>query len=94
MSTLIIRDIALNAEMARNEMSAVRGGTGIGFMPVFDASKFRLSNDVTQYTGQSQATMANTGVNDAWVKNISANVKPHQDSDTNSYVNVGSPRQM
>jgi hypothetical protein len=96
MSTLIIRDIARSAELSRNEMSAVRGGTRSLFpmFPLFDASSLKVDNSVAQFTQQSQTTIANTGVNVADAKNIHANVNPHQSSSSNSTVNIFSPGQV
>jgi hypothetical protein len=89
MTTLIIRDIAHKSDMARNEMSAVRGGTGIGFFaPILDASSFHVSNAATQMTAQAQNTYVATGVNDAWVKKIGATVTPDQSGSNSNELNV------
>jgi hypothetical protein len=91
MTTLTIKDLSVAAaDLDSRAMSAVRGGTNFGYkLPIFDLSSMKVSNDVTQYTAQDQATEANTGVNAAWMKNVHANVKPTQDATTNSYLNIG-----
>jgi hypothetical protein len=90
MSTLIIRDLARHNEMGRNEMAAVRGGTGFGF-PVFDASSFKLSNSTQQLANQAQNTMINTGDNNAFTKHIDSYSKPIQTADNHNETSVYSP---
>jgi hypothetical protein len=89
MNTLNIKDLSVTEELDRRAMSAVRGGF-MTFGPLIDLSKTDISNSALQMTSQSQNTMANTGVNAAWAKKISATVTPQQDSSNSNTVNIGS----
>ena len=93
MTTLSIKDISIAADLDSRAMSNVRGGLFTGFRsPLIDASSFKVSNDVAQYTQQMQNTEVNTGDNAAWMKHVSATVTPTQESSNTNTVNIGAPR--
>ncbi|MGE5623033.1 MAG: hypothetical protein ACM3WS_07760 [Bacillota bacterium] len=97
MQTLIIKDLAATAELDRKAMSAVRGGTGYGYMPScapyswdapsFDFTKNDFSFNASQSLGQSQNTTVNNGNNVAFASGITANVSPSQHGSNN--INFG-----
>ncbi|MGE5648781.1 MAG: hypothetical protein ACM34A_01165 [Bacillota bacterium] len=97
MQTIIIKDLAVTAELDRSAMLAVRGGTGSGYMPSyspyswggpsFDVTKSDFSFNATQSLGQSQNTLVNNGNNVAFADNITANVHPTQTGSNN--INFG-----
>lgn len=82
MATLIINDLSVTAELDRNAMSAVRGGTSKGYWPSygptlnFSTSDFKF--DAAQTLGQSQETVVNNGNNVAFASGITATVNPTQ----------------
>jgi hypothetical protein len=90
MKTLNIKDLPVAEELDRRTMSAVRGGMSL-FWPVADFSKTSMSFDTQQYIGQSQNTIANTGVNVAFAKDISANVSPKQEANNSNVTRIGAP---
>ena len=93
MQTLIIKDLAATAELDRKAMSAVRGGTGYGYMPSywdgpsFNFTKNDFSFNASQSLGQSQNTLVNNGNNVAFASDITANVNPSQHGSNN--INFG-----
>ncbi|KIF81418.1 hypothetical protein [Noviherbaspirillum autotrophicum] len=103
MQTLIIKDLAVTAELDRSAMTQVRGGTGSGYMPScapsypcapyswggpsFDVNKSDFNFNATQSLGQSQNTVVNNGNNVAFASGITANVSPSQHGSNN--INFG-----
>jgi hypothetical protein len=88
MTKLTINDLHIAQDLDSRAMSDVRGGTGF-VMPLFDASRFSLSNSTQQLAQQEQNTMANTGVNVAFAKDIHAKVDPKQTAHNDNSLYVG-----
>ncbi|QDZ28056.1 hypothetical protein [Noviherbaspirillum sp. UKPF54] len=103
MQTIIIKDLAVTADLDRKAMHAVRGGTGSGYVPScvpsyssspyswggpsFDFNKSDFNFNATQSLGQSQNTVVNNGNNVAFASGITANVNPTQTGSNN--INFG-----
>ncbi|QDZ28050.1 hypothetical protein [Noviherbaspirillum sp. UKPF54] len=97
MQTIIIKDLAVTADLDRKAMHAVRGGTGSGYMPSYspyswggpslDFNKSDFNFNATQSLGQSQNTVVNNGNNVAFASGITANVNPTQTGSNN--INFG-----
>ena len=99
MHTLTIKDLAVTEELDRKAMTAVRGGTGSGYMPScapsypsapyswggpsFDFNKSDFNFNASQSLGQSQNTVVNNGNNVAFASGITANVNPTQTGSNN-----------
>ncbi|MDR5857457.1 hypothetical protein P9239_01370 [Caballeronia sp. LZ062] len=92
MTTLTIHDLVHHAELGRQEMSAVRGGTSFYF-PSYKSS-FDLSATTQQLTNQAQNTLNENGVNDAFAHKITSDVAPHQKADNTNHINVFGPYAM
>jgi len=82
MKTLTIKDLSRTAELDRQAMAGVSGGTYKGWVPyslsTFDKSSHSFSFDAQQSIGQSQLTEVNNGNNAAFVSGINSTVKPTQ----------------
>ncbi|KIF83311.1 hypothetical protein [Noviherbaspirillum autotrophicum] len=87
MTTLIIKDLAVTAELGRKAMTAVRGGIGKSYTmqgysspydPKLSFPKNEFNFDATQLLSQSQNTEVNNGNNVAFASGITANVNPTQ----------------
>ena len=89
MHTLIIKDLAVTAELDTKAMAAVRGGTGQSWTLSKDSYKPQMpdlpkfSFDAKQSLGQDQQTLVNNGNNAAFVCGINATVEPHQTGTNN-----------
>ncbi|WP_250467113.1 hypothetical protein [Caballeronia sp. GAFFF2] len=90
MSTLTIRDLSHQAEMDRDEMSAVRGGMNF-LMPFYSSSAFDLSGTTEQLANQTQNTFNQNGLNAAFASDMTSNVKPKQDAHNVSNINMFTP---
>lgn len=93
MKTLIINDLPNAQELDSRAMSAVRGGTGLGYgyvFPSFDASKLSASFNVQQLNQQEQNTENQNGINDAFAHGITSDVSPVQKASNTSNINLGS----
>lgn len=89
MKTLTIQDLPVTEELDRRAMSAVRGGSSFYF-PGYDVSKYDLTFNTQQLIDQSQSTENHNGVNVAFANDISSNVKPKQEAQNTSTINIGS----
>ncbi|GAB3554722.1 hypothetical protein GCM10027343_43000 [Noviherbaspirillum agri] len=82
MTTLIINDLAMNAELDSKAMAAVRGGyqkmAMPGWYPSFEKSTSTFSFDASQLLGQTQNVVNNNGNNVAFASGIASTVNPHQ----------------
>lgn len=88
MTTLILKDLAMTAELDAKELSAVRGGSrglygdtsnfGPGYGPSLSFSQNDLNFNAAQSLGQCQNTEVNNGNNAAFVCGISSTVTPTQ----------------
>lgn len=91
MTTLLIKDLSVTAELDRKEMAAVRGGTSKGYSPTWNPSSMFSPTDfnfnASQSLGQTQNTEVNNGNNAAFVDNITSTVTPHQTGSNN--INFG-----
>ncbi|RZI42839.1 hypothetical protein EGT07_12715 [Herbaspirillum sp. HC18] len=81
MTTLLIKDLAIAADLDHSAMSAVRGGTSYkmsmpGWKPSYGFTKADI--DVTQQIGQSQDVVNNNGNCAAFVCGITSTVNPTQ----------------
>ncbi len=89
MKTLTITDLSMNAELDRDAMSAVSGGT---YLPLWGGPSFKLRKniDVTkidfaadQFIGQEQNVDVATGINVAFADHLKSVVKPSQTASNN-----------
>ncbi|RZI42836.1 hypothetical protein EGT07_12690 [Herbaspirillum sp. HC18] len=93
MTTLLIKDLAIAADLDHSAMSAVRGGSSGYKMPSYsycgpkypapcwpgqEASPSKVSLDVSQQIGQCQSVENNNGNNVAFANCISSTVNPTQ----------------
>jgi hypothetical protein len=89
MTTLILKDLSVTAELDAKELAAVRGGSrGLygdmgNFGPSYSGpslsfSKSDLNFNAAQSLGQCQNTEVNNGNNAAFVCGITSNVTPSQ----------------
>ncbi|SAL31365.1 hypothetical protein AWB67_06231 [Caballeronia terrestris] len=86
MTTLSISDLSHSAELDRNEMSAVRGGTL--FLPSYSEYSTSLKFDTQQAIGQTQNVFNANGNNAAFVTDIDSKVKPVQKANNSNTINV------
>jgi hypothetical protein len=85
MNTLIIKDLAVTAELDGAAMASVHGGSGMSglckgmpsYYPSFDVNKNDFKFDATQLLNQSQNTVVNNGNNVAFASGITSTVTPH-----------------
>ena len=93
MHTLIIKDLAVTADLDRSAMAAVSGGTGKSTMPSYyngplvGIEKNAFSFNADQALAQCQDTLVNNGNNVAFSNCITATVNPHQNGKNS--INVG-----
>lgn len=92
MTTLIIRDLSITAELDRTALTAVRGGIAMApasynqYKSSFQPESYSPSTftfDVTQSLSQQQNTLNNNGNNVAWADNITSTVNPTQTGSNN-----------
>jgi hypothetical protein len=96
MTTLMIKDLSVTAELDRSAMASVRGGTSKGYErmpyysmpdcwtpPSYGGSPTSFSFDATQSIGQSQNVLNNNGNNAAFVSGITSTVNPTQTANNN-----------
>jgi hypothetical protein len=72
MNALTIKDLALTSELSRKEMSAVRGGHGMGgpSYPLFPMPSYTKSIDATQDLRQAQQVINETADGSAFVSGV------------------------
>lgn len=87
MTTLMIKDLSIAADLDDKAMNAIRGGCGYcstGWqMPKSPAAPSNFSFDASQMIGQSQNVVNNNGNNAAFVSGITSTVSPIQQANNN-----------
>ncbi|HYD96167.1 MAG TPA: hypothetical protein VEC01_12640 [Noviherbaspirillum sp.] len=89
MTTLIIQDLAIAADLDASGMASIRGGTSFkgtvpGWMPTFGGYGYgNATVTASQQIGQSQDVMNNNGNNAAFVCGITSTVNPTQTANNN-----------
>lgn len=82
MTTLMIKDLALSADLEHKVMRAVRGGSkglpSYYWGPLVSLEKNDFNFDASQMLAQTQNTVVNNGNNVAFSSGITANVNPSQ----------------
>ena len=90
MKALTIKDLSVTAELDRQAMSAVHGGTGMSGMykgmpslshqytPSYSFNKSDFNFDASQSLNQEQNTLVNNGNNVAFASGITSTVNPSQ----------------
>ncbi len=91
MTTLLIKDLSIAADLDGKAMATVRGGCSY-CPPKYDVPKLygkptNLTFDATQMIGQSQNVENNNGNNVAYASGITSTVSPTQTADNN--INFG-----
>jgi hypothetical protein len=87
MKSLMIKDLAVTAELDSRAMSTVRGGNAF-YLPGYNFSQFDLSVSAQQLIGQTQNVFNENGSNVAFSEGIGSNVKPVQKANNSNTLNV------
>jgi len=87
MTTLMIKDLSVTAELDRKAMAEVRGGYFKGYLPYFYPTSIDMSNktkvDATQILGQTQSVETLVGNGSAFLDHIHSNVTTSQTGSNN-----------
>lgn len=82
MTTLIIKDLSLTAELDAKGMAAISGGSrglDASHEQLVAMPKSDFMFNAKQMLDQEQNTLVNTGNNSAFMRDIASNVNPYQD---------------
>jgi hypothetical protein len=87
MSKLMIADLSVAHELDRREMSAVRGGSLGGLLPIYyptpSVNVDKISFSAQQLVGQTNTVVSNTGNDVAFASGIHSSVNPVQTASNN-----------